>query len=187
VPLPDIEIRPDGHGRPLVDGSWRDAVPGLPVVSITHTDGLAVAVAGLTPASGGVDLLLGVDAEYIRTRPPGFAEAAFDGQELRVIRSLPAGLQEEWMLRAWCAKEAAAKATGFGLIEGPPSARIVALDPEIDEATVRLAGHLAGAFPGLAGAPLAVSTGRHGDLVIAMMLCELAGPEPVGGAVRAAS
>jgi phosphopantetheinyl transferase (holo-ACP synthase) len=183
VPPADIEIQPDAQGRPLADGAWRDSVPCLPVVSIAHTAGTAVAVAGLVPAAEAGDLLLGVDAADLRARPPGFAEAAFDGEEIRAIRSLPPELQEEWMHRAWCAKEAAAKAPGYGVIERPRPVRIAALDLTTETVSVWLDGRPARIDPGLAVTPLVVSTGRHGDLVVALMLCELAGAELVGEAV----
>jgi phosphopantetheinyl transferase (holo-ACP synthase) len=186
VPLPDIEIHHDEQGRPLVDGAWRDLVPDLPVVSIAHTQGLAVAVAGLAPARAGEALLLGIDAEYVAERAPGFAEVAFDGDELRTIRSLPPGLQEEWLHRAWCAKEAVGKALGVGLIEGPRCVRVDDIDPEGGKVAVRLGVRLAGAFPALAEEPLSVTTGRHGDLIVASMIGKLAGAELVGVAVPSA-
>jgi phosphopantetheinyl transferase len=182
--LADIEILPDPWGRPRVEGAWRDSVAGPPSVSISHADGLAVAVAGLAPSMA-EEWLLGIDVEPVRPRAPGFADAAFDGGEAEILRGLPPDSRDEWMLRSWCAKEAVAKALGLGLVEGPRSVRVVALDLASETVSVRPGDRLASAFPGPTSPPLlAVSTGRHGDLVMATTLCEPIGAEPVdNGAV----
>jgi phosphopantetheinyl transferase (holo-ACP synthase) len=43
----DIEVTADAHGRPVVGGRWADDVPAVPVVSMSQTDRLAVALAVL--------------------------------------------------------------------------------------------------------------------------------------------
>jgi 4'-phosphopantetheinyl transferase EntD len=162
-----------------VQGAWRETVPDPPSVSISHADGLAVAVAGLAPATA-EELLLGIDVEPVRPRAPGFADAAFDGGEAEILQGLPSDSREEWMHRSWCAKEAVAKALGRGLVEGARSVRVVALDVVSETVSVRLGDRLTAAFPGLTSSPLlAVSTCRHGDLVMATTLCEPIGAELV--------
>jgi phosphopantetheine--protein transferase-like protein len=167
VPLVDIEILPDAWGRPRVDGAWRESVSVLPVVSISHTDGLAVAAAGLAESAGSVGLL-GIDVEFLHPRPPGFAEAAFDAEELEILHDLPPDLREEWVLRAWCAKEAVGKAMGRGLVEGPRSVRVADIDTLSEAVLVRPSGRSIAALPNPASSPdFVVSTGRYGDLVVA--------------------
>jgi len=46
----DVEILPDVTGRPLVSGSWTSQLSRVPLVSISHVDGSAVAIEG---AAGG--------------------------------------------------------------------------------------------------------------------------------------
>jgi phosphopantetheine--protein transferase-like protein len=167
VPLVDIEILPDAWGRPRVDGAWRESVPVLPVVSISHTDGLAVAAAGLAESAGS-EGLLGIDVEFLHPRPPGFAEAAFDAEELEILHGLPPDLHEEWVLRAWCAKEAVGKAMGRGLVEGPRSVRVAGVDTLSESVLVQPSGRSIAALPNPAFSPdFVVSTGRYGDLVVA--------------------
>jgi phosphopantetheine--protein transferase-like protein len=167
VPRVDIEILPDAWGRPRVNGAWRESVPVLAVVSISHTDGLAVAAAGLSEVAGGEELL-GIDVEFLRPRPPGFAEVAFDAEELEILHGLPPDLREEWVLRAWCAKEAVGKAMGRGLVEGPRSLRVAGIDSVSEAILVRPSGRLIAALPNPASYPdFVVSTRRYGDLVVA--------------------
>jgi phosphopantetheinyl transferase len=179
LPPADIEILPDPWGRPRPEGAWRDLIAGTLSVSISHVDGLAVAVAGLAPGMAD-ELLLGIDVESMRPLAPGFADAAFDGGESEILGDVPLDSREEWMLRVWCAKEAVAKALGLGLVEGPRSVRLAALDVASEAVSVALGDRLAAAFPGTMPSLLAVATGRHGGLVTATTLCEPAGAEPVG-------
>jgi phosphopantetheinyl transferase (holo-ACP synthase) len=171
--LADIEIFADDAGRPLVVGAWQGAVAELPSVSLAHTRGCAVALAGLAPPKAGASAspLLGIDIELIRPTEPGFAEVAFADVELELLARLsdPA---EAWSLRAWCAKEAVAKALGLGLVDGPKSVTVVAADAGRELLAVALNGQLAHTFPDLAAAPLLVYTDRDGDLIVAATQCE---------------
>jgi phosphopantetheinyl transferase len=178
LPLADIEILPDRWGRLRPDGAWRDRVDGSPSVSISHAGGLAVAVASLSPSMSD-ERLLGVEVQAVRPLSPGFVDAAFDAEEAEILEGLPTDLREEWTLRAWCAREAVARALGPGLVVGPRPVRLAALDVAREIVWARLADSLIAAFPDLAPSPLGVTTGRHGDLVVATTLCEPAGAEPI--------
>ena len=122
----DIEIHPDERGRPLVSGAWTDSVPGIPHVSISHSNGIVVAIA--SDASRPV----GVDIEPVdrldRFGPGGFEKAAFSPDEQRLIDALPDPDRAVAALRVWCAKEAAAKARGIGLSSGLLSARAESIE-----------------------------------------------------------
>ena len=119
---PEIEIIPDPNGRPTVCGRWRKKALA-PVVSISHTREAAAALAGV-PRSG---LGPGIDIEKTgRPLSPGFLQTAFTDGEMRLLRDMPRF--EEWALRFWCAKEAAAKAVGSGLVGLTYSFRIVSAD-----------------------------------------------------------
>jgi phosphopantetheinyl transferase len=182
VPLADIEITVDSEGRPLVDGPWRDFVDAQSFVSLAHTGGWAVAVAGLSaiPGSAMGDLPLGIDLERIRSREPGFVEIAFTEDEQRLLADLAeiAGMEDAWTIRAWCAKEAIAKALGLGLVDGPRSVEVVGGSPANELLAVELRGRLAGAFPRLAATPLLVYTRREGDFIVATTLSEAVAADP---------
>jgi acyl transferase domain-containing protein/phosphopantetheinyl transferase len=79
-------------------------------VSIAHKGDVAVAMAAL-----GRDV--GVDVELIEPRPAGFAEVAFQVNELALIR--PSEDRDEWFTRLWTAKEAVGKLLGTGLDGNP--------------------------------------------------------------------
>jgi phosphopantetheinyl transferase len=83
--------------------------------------------------------------------------------ELVLLESLPAGAREQWLLRCWCAKEAAGKAAGTGLSHGPERPRVVAIEPERELVAVELGG-----------ARIAVHTAREENLIVATTLGEAA-------------
>ncbi|HMM42491.1 MAG TPA: polyketide synthase dehydratase domain-containing protein [Thermomicrobiales bacterium] len=167
----DIEIYPGGEGEPLVGGAWLSSVDVVPVVSLAHTDGLAVALAAL-PFEGGVSSL-GIDIERVKARPEEYADVAFDDAERALIAAVTGG-DDEWTLRCWCAKEAVGKALRSGLTDGPRSLAVVAIDGPSGRVEVEPRGRLAAANePGLR---LVAYTRRQDDLVSASTIGERAGP-----------
>jgi acyl transferase domain-containing protein/phosphopantetheinyl transferase (holo-ACP synthase) len=105
----DVEIISDKNGAPLV----RIADSELPeiLVSISHTQGVAVALAALSGLSKP-----GIDAEMIRQREPSFAMTFLKAHELDYLASCPKDRVNAELTRFWSAKEALYKASG-GAIE----------------------------------------------------------------------
>jgi acyl transferase domain-containing protein/phosphopantetheinyl transferase len=163
----DLSIVADRNGRPEL---FSLAAPtDLPVaaVSIAHCDGVAVAIAASDPAAR-----VGIDVETIVPRPDGFEATAFSSAEQRLLHNWSDASRIEWMARFWCAKEAAAKATGL-------AASAVALDCEIirvDEASgvcrVQLGPALTADRPELMVDSLCVVTARRGAFAWAWTLLE---------------
>lgn len=142
----DIQILPGRDGEPLV------VVGGTavgPVVSLAHSHGEAATLAAIS-ATG-----VGIDIERVRPLPAGFAEASLSAGERALLEQLPG---DEWLVRCWCAKEAAGKAMGSGMAAGP---LIVALDPSSQLVIVEVAGRA-----------LEVQTRRDGELILATTLRE---------------
>jgi acyl transferase domain-containing protein/phosphopantetheinyl transferase len=164
----DIEIAQDEYGRPILGGSWAQGLPAVPKLSLTHSNGMAVAIVG-DESSGSY---LGIDLEVIRQLPSSFESVAFTGDEQRLLAAIPESAQTEWILRLWCAKEAIAKALGRGFLDGPHSVRIQAFDLRTGIVTVSLQGKLVAAFTDFVGTDLLAYTAREGDYVIASTLCE---------------
>jgi phosphopantetheinyl transferase len=164
----DIEIVQDEHGHPMPGGSCTQGLLAVPKLSLTHSNGMAVAVAG-DESSGH---FLGIDIEGMRQLPSSFESVAFTGDERGLLAEIPESARNEWILRLWCAKEAVAKALGRGFLDGLHSVRIKAFDLRTGVAAVTLQGKLAGAFAGFAGADLLAYTVREGDYVFASTLCE---------------
>jgi phosphopantetheine--protein transferase-like protein len=164
----DIEICQDADGRPFAHlvGSGDPAI--MPSISIAHSDGRAVALAGWC-AEGE---RLGIDIERIRPRDEAFQEIAFSQDELALLDACSGSARDEWVARLWCAKEAAAKALGTGLAEGPRSLQARNLDSATGRVEVVLGEGLARAYPELAGVTLAVYTAREDDWAVASAICE---------------
>jgi phosphopantetheinyl transferase len=163
----DIEISNDDLGRPAVGGRWLAEVPAVPVVSLAHTRGTAVALAAL-------DGRVGIDAEFLRPREQGFAEVAFAPRERELLATLPAEQAEEWTLRCWCAKEAVGKALGTGLTRGPQGLAVTAIDAD-GRVSIELGPEMAREHHDVAQLPILVYTYREDDLIVATTLCEQGG------------
>jgi phosphopantetheinyl transferase (holo-ACP synthase) len=120
----EIEILPDEQGKPVVVCPALEGLCEPPAVSLAHTHGHAAALAAIrTPRAG-----LGIDIERLVPRAQGFAEVALTEAERRLLAPLPADRTEEWLLRIWCAREAAGKALGTGLTGDDGVPRASALD-----------------------------------------------------------
>jgi phosphopantetheinyl transferase len=158
-----IEIVADAHGRPFAGGEALRRL-GLELhVSIAHSRGTAAAVACADPALCGI----GVDVEYICGNHDGLAELALSAEERPLWSLAPAGLEQEWLIRLWCAKEAVAKALGRGLLGGPWNVVARSVDLPSGMIELELAGALAAELPAYAGVRLAAHTRRAGDLACA--------------------
>jgi acyl transferase domain-containing protein/phosphopantetheinyl transferase len=101
----EIEIDNDARGRPFARGPF----PADLRVSISHKDDLAAAI-----VSEARDV--GIDLERVEARAASFEAVAFDDGERAL---LPAVERDEWLARAWAAKESVAKARGTGLGGNP--------------------------------------------------------------------
>jgi malonyl CoA-acyl carrier protein transacylase/phosphopantetheinyl transferase len=164
----DIEICQDADGRPFASLLGMSESKIVPSISIAHSDGLAVAIAGYCSEGQG----LGIDIERVQSRKEGFQEIAFSKDELGLLDAFSGSARDEWVTRFWCAKEAVAKGLGKGLVEGPRSLQVRSLDVATGRVEVILGEGLTRAYPDLAGALLAVYTAREDDWVVASTLCE---------------
>jgi phosphopantetheinyl transferase len=145
----DIAIDNDSAGRP---------VAAAPVhLSLTHAAGVAAAL--VSP-----DAAVGLDVEPLSRFSEVLEAAALTSEERALLASAPPAAADEWVLRLWCAKEAAAKAAGTGLAGTPRSLVIHRIDAD-GSVVVERSGPAAG--PPF---PLRVATGRDGDLVFASAL-----------------
>ncbi len=156
----EIELLTDDRGAPVVVlPSIEGLEAAVPVVSLAHTAGEAVALAALVPADAGRP---GIDIERIRPRPPGFAEAALTATERDRLPPVTASETDEWLLRCWCAKEAAGKSAGTGLGDlARPGIAAVHTD----------GGRV---LVDVGGARMTVHTRREGPLVLATTIGEKA-------------
>ena len=85
----------------------------LPIVSLTHAHGHAAALAALAPPGAGSGV--GIDVEPLVAATAGLRAGGADRQPSGACSSrCRPDATEEWLLRLWCAREAAGKALGIG-------------------------------------------------------------------------
>lgn len=164
----DIEITQDEHGRPIAGGPWTQHLHSVPLVSISHSERTAVALA----FDGSQGLRCGFDLQAVRDLAPDFEASVLSSDERRHLEAVPRSLRAEWILRLWCAKEAVSKALGRGLIEGPGSVRIVSLDAQTGVVAATPQGKLAAVIPEASGEELLAYTGCEGAHVFATAIFE---------------
>lgn len=164
----DVEIRQDEHGRPCPFGPWKHEIDGGLCLSIAHTNGLCLAVAGPSRGSRSV----GIDVEKVRPLNEGFESVAFTATEQSLLGALDGPDRQEWIVRFWSAKEAAAKALGTGLTEGPQGFVVQGVDLAEGWVLVRPEGKLAERFPDFAHEPLRVRTLREKEYIVASALVD---------------
>jgi malonyl CoA-acyl carrier protein transacylase/phosphopantetheinyl transferase/acyl carrier protein len=167
----DVEVRTDVHGRPCVDGAWSAAFGAPLAASISHVEGLAVAL-----VASGTGVGVGIDVEPALGRGAGFSgdlELAFTREERALLDSLVDGVgPEEWLLRFWCAKEAAAKALGVGLDGDPRNLSVQSVDARTGAFTVTPRGRLAERAGSPQGVTIPVRTTRDGTTIVATAIGE---------------
>jgi phosphopantetheinyl transferase (holo-ACP synthase) len=126
----DIEILPDSNGRPLVCGLPGSVRP--PVVSISHVDGAAIAIAGDAETLTGI----GIDLEKRGRMTGEMEQVAFSVAEREALDLFLGDERSGWAIRLWCAKEAFAKSTGCAT---PPMSRALAIERvDVNDGTVVL-------------------------------------------------
>ena len=135
---PDRRARPAGPARAPIAARAGPRRPARRLDRHTRRRGRRAGVAG--PAGAGRD----------RRRADRRAAGGVRGDGVLAGRAglaRPVGrrIGAEWVARLWCAKEAAAKATGLGFVDGPSGVEVVAADE--GRVDVRLRGELAAACP----------------------------------------
>jgi acyl transferase domain-containing protein/phosphopantetheinyl transferase len=161
----DIEIAYDTHGKPEAHGAWIGRLRVQPSISITHSHGIAAALATLEPGSHpGIDIETQREAKH-------FESIAFRDDEREMLgRKVAADRRDEWAIRLWTAKEAVSKALGQGFHQGLHSLHITDFDGAAGTVDLKLSNELAALFPHFAGKKLIAHTGLRGSLAFATAL-----------------
>ncbi len=131
----DVEITADAHGALEARGKWMDQAGSATSISISHTRGVAIAMAGRNPNAPGI----GVDVEQIGRITEEIERLIFSGREQELFASLTGPARAEWATRLWCAKEAVGKALGWGMLNGPDSLEIREADLRTGKVDVSVA------------------------------------------------
>jgi acyl transferase domain-containing protein/phosphopantetheinyl transferase (holo-ACP synthase) len=162
----DLIIDHDPLGRPTLRSRFDPDSADLPSISIAHVDGVVVALA-CDDLSGHP----GIDVEPIVERSSTFESTAFLPSERLLLGDRSGDERAEWVARLWCGKEAVAKATRLGFVDGPSGAEVVKASSD-GSLGVQLRAGLAKGCPDLAGEVIRVVTTRRGDFVWAWTLGE---------------
>ncbi len=156
----DIEIGSGDGGRPVVSGSWAAEPFRIPHISISHTGTTVAAVAGSPEDCGAV----GIDVESRNGMNEDVMRAGLSSAELDVVSDIPAENAMDWPLRAWCAKESALKAIGFGAGEAPPA--LAATAANVLDGIIEISRHGAQHYAGAHA--LQVATALVNDVCVAV-------------------
>jgi acyl transferase domain-containing protein/phosphopantetheinyl transferase (holo-ACP synthase) len=162
----DLIVVHDRLGRPYLRSRLEPGRADLPSISIAHVEGVAVALACVDPASR-----IGIDVEPIVDRSSRFEATAFLLGERGLLDRWSGPERSEWVARFWCAKEAVAKATGRGFVEGPSGVEVVEVGRD-GTLGARLRGALGVSCPDLANQIIRVVTARRGEFAWAWTLAE---------------
>jgi malonyl CoA-acyl carrier protein transacylase/phosphopantetheinyl transferase (holo-ACP synthase) len=166
----DLEIKHDEHGRPFAIHLGYGESAEMPLVSITHAEGVMGSLASFEPYAG-------IDLEKIEPREASFESVAFDDVERRLLDQ--AKERAEAVTRFWCAKEAVAKALGRGMSQGPRSVVVRHVNAEESLPAgaawveVELTPAFASEFPQFQGKRLKVYTSRNKSFLAAVTYCDV--------------
>jgi phosphopantetheinyl transferase len=101
---------------------------------------------------------VGIDIESLQRSRHGFEKVAFNNGEMQLLNGLGDGRRPEWLLRLWCAKEAAAKALGRGLALGLEALRVTRVEAGAGLVEVQTPAGL-----------ITAHTSRHEDFICAIV------------------
>ena len=119
----DIELATTDAGKLFVSCPELASISPLPDVSVSYSNGYAIAAVGEPGTRVGIVLewLEGDEARF---------KAAFDPQELAIPASLDTRERKRAIAAVWCAKQAAAKAIGAGVQDNLKHWKISNYSPE---------------------------------------------------------
>jgi phosphopantetheine--protein transferase-like protein len=136
-----------------------------PAISISHSHGIAVAMASLEPKTH-----VGIDIETLDRPASHYESLAFRDEERKMLSQVPPARHDEWALRLWTAKEAVSKALGQGFHQGLHSLHITGFDEQSGKVKIELGEALAKMFPKQRGKSIQTVTARNGNLAVATTL-----------------
>ena len=117
----ELEVREDERGRPVLETPT--GYERAPAISISHTGGIAAAVAAEGP--------VGIDIESAEAGRGLVPEEFATREEISQVERIGGARDDAtWMTRLRCGKEAAAKAVGTGLGGRPKSFEAVRIEPD---------------------------------------------------------
>ncbi|MDS4070550.1 MAG: polyketide synthase dehydratase domain-containing protein [Candidatus Competibacter sp.] len=148
----DVDIVFDESGKPYVAARMLAELGPPPRISLSHVEGLTIAVAGPPEYSIGIDMQM-----TGRMKTADFIQSALNLQEREKVEFLAGDKRDEMVLRIWAAKEAAAKKLGLGVKDWSSVLEVTEISPNGTSAVVS-------GF----GVQIAVSIRRHGEMLVVL-------------------
>ena len=136
----DVEIYTVGNGRPVVSWELRKEHGCNVSISIAHSEGDIVAIAG-----GFQDV--GIDIEPVDRECERLEGLILNEGEQGLVSQVFPQSRREGILRFWCVKEAVAKAVGSGMVGGPLNLVVEKMDLGSGKMQVSLRGKIARQAP----------------------------------------
>ncbi len=130
----DVVIFTNDDGKPFVGNIVVNGNHWQPCISISHKDGIAIALA-VSPDSAQA---VGIDLETISPREQGFESLVLTEQERSRFNNKLTTERDIFLAEAWSAKEAAGKALGTGLAANPQNFEITDFDAPSRTSALRL-------------------------------------------------
>lgn len=157
----DVEIESDEYGQPIAKIPLSELSDRIPSVSIAHKKEIAVAVA----VEGREAVDIGIDIEHLHSLKDGFVKMVFCPYEQELLPAPEASMFDEWVLRLWCAKEAAAKAIGTGLGGNPQNIIVRKINRDTGVAELEISENLIQMKPELSGERILAYTAIQDSLI----------------------
>ena len=127
----DIHVVHDELGAPYVAGGWTETVISAPAVSLSHNGSQCIAAVTATKESIGIDI-----EQIVSTKNYDFLAATLSANEASKFQELGEQSKNDFLVRSWCAKEAAAKLLRIGLQGQPEKFEVTFLDEQSSQAQV---------------------------------------------------
>lgn len=148
----DVDIVVDASGKPYVAARMLAELGPPPQISLSHVEGLTIAVAGPPEDPIGIGMQM-----TGRMKVADFIQSALSPLEREKVEFLAGDRREEMALRIWSAKEAVANKLGLGVKDWSSVLEVTEISPNGTSAVVS----------GL-GVQIAVSIRRHGEMLVAL-------------------
>lgn len=160
----EILILPDQYGRPNIVCNGIQNLDKHLCLSISHSGMTSVALV-VEESKGKIGV--GIDIERMDRSHEGLEEGGFFETERNMLTDIPQSNRLAWLLRAWCAKEALAKALGRGLLGNPFNILVKKIDFDSGEIRLCLSSHLAKVLSADSDITFSAHTGKWGNMVFA--------------------
>jgi phosphopantetheinyl transferase len=164
----EIEIVANDYGRPLVGAKIASELDYPLSISIAHSEGVAVAIAGECRDFREV----GIDIEPANRDCRGLEKIILSTSERSLLSTMSRFRRHEWLLRFWCAKEAVAKALGQGMVGGPWGFLVEGVELKTGRIVLRLAGKALQQLPRYRNRVFTIYSGCETDFVYATSVAD---------------